>query len=291
MITPMAQDGKGGKFMLGWIKKQLKTLVGKSPAGDPAQQLPQEELEEQPLVANLSTNLERLKDILGESLDIVYRQFWIGLRKETKAAIVYLDAMVDKNRLQEFILRPLMVEARTAPPPGLTLWKALDRLKENTLTIGDVKEAYTLGDVVKGVLDGNTAILLAGETRALVAETRSWEGRAPEEPISEAAVRGPREGFTETLQTNIAMLRRRLKSSRLRMEHFTIGRVSRTDVVIAYLKGIALPQIIDEVRQRLERIDIDGILESGYIEELIEDHPSRIFSLVTRTERPYPVHW
>lgn len=99
-------------------------------------------------------------------------------------------------------------------------------------------------------------------------------------------MRGPREGFTETLQTNISMLRRRLRSSRLRLEHFTIGRVSRTDVVIAYLKGIARPEIVEEVRRRLKRIDIDGILESGYIEELIEDHPGSIFSLITRTERP-----
>lgn len=173
-----------------------------------------------------------------------------------------------------------------APPPGLALMKALDRIKENTLTMGDVKEALFLGEVVEGVLSGNTAILLAGESRALLAETRFWKGRAPEEPVSEAAVRGPREGFTETLQTNISMLRRRLRSSRLRLEHFTIGRVSRTDVVIAYLKGIARPEIVEEVRRRLKRIDIDGILESGYIEELIEDHPGSIFSLITRTERP-----
>lgn len=150
--------------MLGWIKGRLKALVEKAAAGDPARQLPQEELEGQPLVVNLDTNLERLKDILGESLDIVYREFRIGLKKEIRAAVIYLDAMVDKNRIQEFILRPLMVEARMAPPPGLALMKALDRIKENTLTMGDVKEALFLGEVVEGVLSGNTAILLAGES-------------------------------------------------------------------------------------------------------------------------------
>jgi len=272
--------------MLGRIKKVWKTLVGKSPAGDPARLLPREDGEDQSLAANLDTNLERLRAILGESLDLVYRKFRTGPGQGIRAAVLYLDPMVDKKRLEEFILRPLMVDARMVPLPGLTPGKALDRLKEKALAIGDVKEVSTLGGVVAGVLEGNTALLLAGETRALVAETRFWEGRAPEEPISEAAVRGPREGFTETLQTNIAMLRRRLKSSRLRLEHFTIGRVSRTDVVIAYLQGIAPCQVIEEVRQRLQRIDIDGILESGYIEELIEDHPSSIFSLVTRTERP-----
>lgn len=102
--------------MLGWIKGRLKALVEKAAAGDPARQLPQEELEGQPLVVNLDTNLERLKDILGESLDIVYREFRIGLKKEIRAAVIYLDAMVDKNRIQEFILRPLMVEARMALP-------------------------------------------------------------------------------------------------------------------------------------------------------------------------------
>ena len=97
---------------------------------------------------------------------------------------------------------------------------------------------------------------------------------------------GPRESFSETLQTSLSLIRRRIKDSNLRIETKSIGTVTKTKVAMVYLKGIANDKIVNEVRQRLGRIDIDGVLDSGYLEELIQDETFTPFSTVYTSERP-----
>ena len=99
-------------------------------------------------------------------------------------------------------------------------------------------------------------------------------------------VRGPREGFTETLQVNISMLRRKIKNPLLRLELLKLGKQTKTAICIAYIKGLAAEETVAEVRRRLERIDVDSILESGYIEEYIEDAPLSPLATVGNTEKP-----
>ncbi len=110
--------------------------------------------------------------------------------------------------------------------------------------------------------------------------------RSLEEPSSESVIRGPRDGFIENISTNISLIRRRLKTSKLKMESFTVGEVSQTQVIMTYMKGIATDSLVDEVRERINKIQIDGILESNYIEEFIEDFPFSPFPQVQSTERP-----
>ena len=99
-------------------------------------------------------------------------------------------------------------------------------------------------------------------------------------------VRGPREGFTETLRINTVLIRRKLKTHQLRFESMTIGKQTKTDVVLAYIQGIVKPELIEEVKKRLEQIKTDSVLDSGYIEAYIEDAPYSIFSTVGNSERP-----
>ena len=112
-----------------------------------------------------------------------------------------------------------------------------------------------------------------------------YQTRAIENRRQEAALRG-REGFIESIRVNTAMIRRRLKTPNLWIESFSIGKLTRTQVNFAYVKGLTNDKLVAEVRSRLERIDIDGVLESGYIEEFIEDTPFTLFPLMARTERP-----
>ena len=99
-------------------------------------------------------------------------------------------------------------------------------------------------------------------------------------------VRGPREGFTEVLHTNVTMIRRRIKHPKLRFHTVNIGRLTATEVALFYIEGIASPDLDNEVKQRLQRIDIDGIIDSGYLEEFIEDYPYSPFPQILHTERP-----
>ncbi|GAA3314060.1 hypothetical protein GCM10020331_005690 [Ectobacillus funiculus] len=144
----------------------------------------------------------------------------------------------------------------------------------------------TLQEVVEHVLSGDTVLLVDGVNQSLFISEKSWEQRAVEEPATEAVIYGPREGFTENIRTNTSMIRRRLKkTSQLKIESMKIGKLSQTEVVITYLDGIAEHSVVEEVRSRLKRINIDAIEDSGYIVELIEDNPYSVFppSVTDRT--------
>ena len=113
-----------------------------------------------------------------------------------------------------------------------------------------------------------------------------WEKRGIEEPAAESVVRGPREGFTETMSVNRAMLRRKIKTPALKMVPYRLGRQTHTEVNLTYIEGIASEALVNEANERISGIDIDGILESGYVEGLIEDSPFSPFPQMQVTERP-----
>jgi len=240
----------------------------------------------QPLSRNLKANLEMLRETFGTAHDLVVREFTVGsLFKE--AGLVYIDGLIDKESVSQHLIKSLMLEERlTVSPPGTNLADLLNFFKKSSLTIAKYNEVQTLPAVVDGILKGETAFFLEGYNTALLLDTRGFEKRAISEPATEVVVRGSREGFTETLSVNISLVRRRLKTPSLQIENMTLGRQTRTDVCIVYLKNIANEEIVMEVKRRLRRIDIDAILESGYIEQLIEDAPYSIFPTVGNTEKP-----
>ena len=143
-----------------------------------------------------------------------------------------------------------------------------------------------MDDALLHVLSGDTVLFLEGYQTCIVASTRGWRDRAVSEPQSQTVVRGPRDSFTETLRTNTALIRRRIKSPKLWIESQQIGEFTKTDIALVYIDGIADEQVIQEVKERLSKIDIDGILESGYIEELIQDEDYTPFPTMHNTERP-----
>ena len=154
------------------------------------------------------------------------------------------------------------------------------------ISVSDVKEIYTINDIFKQISIGNSIILIEKETKGISIGLPKWEKRSIMEPDAEPVIRGPREGFIETLRVNTSLLRRKIRHPLLKMKQMDIGRYTETQVIVAYIEGIADSTLVDEVTSRLKRIKIDGILESGYIEEMIIDHPFSPFSQVLTTERP-----
>jgi spore germination protein KA len=162
----------------------------------------------------------------------------------------------------------------------------IDIIRTTMISVGSVEQVNSINEVVDSCLSGDTVLLINGFKEALVISTRGWESRGVEEPKTESVVRGPREGFSETLRTNTTLLRRKIKNPDLTLESMKIGRKTKTSVCIAYLKGVANPRLIEEVKRRLKRINTDAILESGYIEEFIEDAPFSIFPTIANSEKP-----
>ncbi|MBO9610365.1 MAG: spore germination protein [Paenibacillaceae bacterium] len=247
-----------------------------SPVAEPEEQ-PVEQTE---LTADLDRNERILRDIFRNSYDIVFRSLHVGGRLEP-LLIIYAAGLVDTNRLDEALLQPLV--CRMADTNGNGAGGEMDEL---IVASGETERMHSIPVIVQHVLQGNVAILTDGCSDAMLVTMQGWTNRGIEEPSSEPAIRGPREGFIEDLLTNTSMLRRRLRTPRLKLEHCTIGEVSHTGVVIAYIDGIATESVVEEVRRRVERIEIDGILDSGYIEQFIEDSPYSPFPQVLNTERP-----
>ncbi|HPE16103.1 MAG TPA: spore germination protein [Oscillospiraceae bacterium] len=233
---------------------------------------------------DLEENLKALKLILGKSGDIVLRRFTFGYKNGAEAALLFIDGLVDKSLVHENIMKPLMLGA--VPAKETSEGSGIAYIKSALLYVGDLRESASVREAVEGFLSGDTILLVNGSKEALIISLRGWQNRSIEEPLTESTVRGPRDGFTETLRVNTMLLRRKIRCPDLTFETVQIGVRTRTDVCIAYIDGLASPGLIEEIKKRLGRINTDAILESGYIEQFIEDAPFSIFSTVANSERP-----
>lgn len=239
-----------------------------------------------PLSSDLRKNLETLQNILSNSSDVVTREFNFGHARQVKGALIYLDGMTDKDVINKNILQPLMYDTLMIPQKESIDFTNVDNIKKNLLSVSEILKVSFLFDLLDNLLSGGTILLVDGSKEALVINAKKWASRGVAEPPTEGLVRGPREGFTENLKVNTALLRRKIKDPDLCLETIKIGDKTRTEIGIVYLKSIANPKLIDEIRIRLQRIKTDAILESGYIEEFIEDEPFSVFATVGNSEKP-----
>ncbi|WP_025695419.1 spore germination protein [Paenibacillus durus] len=233
----------------------------------------------------ITQDIQLLKAIFDRSTDVVFREFQLG--DAQTAALIFLDGMVNTVIVDSDIIRPLLQYGETMLQKSRVSQIGLETLLQNqVITAAQVDSGERIQEALDHILSGDTVLLIDGVNKALFISAKGWGKRAVEEPATEAVIRGPREGFTENLLTNISLIRRRLRTPQLKIEGLQLGQLSKTDVAIAYLEGIADDAIVEEVRKRVNRIDIDAILESGYVEELIEDNSFSIFPQVNYTERP-----
>ena len=217
------------------------------------------------------------RSIYQNCSDVMFRSFL--LFGKTRAMIIYIEGLSDIEGIENYVLTPFMQETANASP-------SLNEFFETKMPVSKVEKVKLVADCVESISGGNPILLCEGEQSGYSLGLAKWEQRAIEEPVAEGGIRGSREGFTESLQIGTSLLRRIIKSPALKMQAMKIGSYSRTNVVLAYIEGVADQTLIDEMMNRLKRIEIDGILESGYIEEMIEDNPYSPFPQIMTTERP-----
>jgi len=240
------------------------------------------ENEPQPISRNLSENTEYCKTIMGHSNDLMIRPLQ-SLHK-WPSVLLYIDGLVDVQVLNLAILESLL-QMRDLPPFSQDD-EHLTYLQNDVLTASTVLFIDSMDEVLKALLAGSAILLLEGSTRGLRIAAAGWEDRSVGEPISQSVVRGPMEGFTENLRTNTALIRKRIRDPQLWIEEREIGRVTRTRVAVLYLEHTVDQEVVKELRSRLDQIDIDGILEGGYIEELVQDTTRTVFPTLYNSERP-----
>lgn len=240
----------------------------------------------EPIFSDLKKNLEALQSILCKSSDVVIHEFNFGHDRRASGALIYIDGMVNKDVINKNVLQPLMYNTLLLTQKNSMDFTNIDTIKKDLLSVSDLLKVSLLSDLLDHLLSGGTVLLVDGSKEALIINAKKWESRGVEEPETESVVRGPREGFTENLKVNTVLLRRKIKDPDLCIETLKIGDKTRTEVYIAYLKSVANSRLIDEIRLRLQRIRTDAILESGYIEEFIQDAPYSVFSTVADSEKP-----
>lgn len=235
---------------------------------------------------DLEKNINILKGIIGNSSDIIIRKFAFGSKKKIQAALIFIDGLINETLVNENILKPLMSNIHYIYDETAAEINNINYIESTLLSVGEIEVTFYMNIAVDSFLSGDTILLLDGCKEALVISLRGWKTRSIEEPKTESVVRGPHEGFSETLRINTALIRRKIKDTNLMFESVKLGFRTKTDICIVYIKDLANPKLIEEIRQRLKRINTDAILESGYIEQFIEDAPFTIFSTVGNCEKP-----
>lgn len=220
---------------------------------------------------HLNGVLKHLKKTLLAQ-DIIYYEFKTD---KNKYLAVYVDSISDKEQIGELLLRPIYERVP----------KDLDDLKKG-LQIPNVKKLNDFNQLIKDLLGGRTLLFGDGESSALSCDFLSYQMRAVAEPPTATVVKGPREGFNESIKTNLSMLRRRLKIPDFMIEFSCVGKQTQNTVAICYINSIVDKKIVKEVKRRLKLIDIDGIPDSSYIAKLIIEHRASVFKQVGNTEKP-----
>ncbi|PYZ98828.1 spore germination protein [Alteribacter lacisalsi] len=235
------------------------------------------------ITGNLDETKKTLDKIIAESDDVVVREF--NIAKKRRAIMYVIDSLANMQTLEENIIRPLMYFRRELPDIK-NEQKFIDSLMEDTILFNEVETTDNVEDAVLGFMAGQALLAIDGVQTFVIIDSRQFEQRGLQEPPSELLVRGPRDGFNEVLHTNVGLVRRRVRDPNFVLQFGQIGRRSKRDFALMYIKGIADPKLVDEMRYRISCIDTDDTEESGNIEQLVEDNVLSPFPQVLRTERP-----
>lgn len=219
-------------------------------------------------------NIESLKQQFNENPDLIVRELQVNNNILT---IVYLKSIVDKDYISAFIVEPILSVDRE--------FKSIKEIEEDILFSCEVKEVKQ-NQIKDEILNGGTILFLNNEEKYLSFDTEKVPYRSITEPPTSAVIKGPREGFTENIKVNISLIRKRMRSENLKLETLYVGRETKTQVTLCYLDNIADQKIVNKIKNKISKIKIDGIIDSYYITEFLEEKRQSIFKQIGNTEKP-----
>lgn len=231
------------------------------------------------LSGNIDSDIALFKSIFNKDAVLRTREVLIG--GTVRSFLVYMDGMVNSAQQGETVVEAL-IEATVLQNSNISS----NYIAKNILFANEVSETESLPDMLRAILYGDTLLISEQNKSALTINTKGWRTRGIKEPDSERVIQGPREGFDEAAMFNLAMIRRKLLTPDLCIELTRIGRRSDTPVFICYLDSLVNHDTLKELKRRLNKIDIDGILDSNYIAENIRDHNRGFLKTTGSTERP-----
>lgn len=222
---------------------------------------------------NLKEKVEEIKTALNESSDFAYRFY---KKNGSEIVFVFLKSITDQQLLSSAVYYPLQTFEEKL---------SMEVIQDRILKCADIKLAKE-DEVIDEILNGKVLMFTNFSSSILAIDLLKFATRPPTEPPTSPVIQGPREGFVEDIQTNITLIRRRLKSKDLVLKTMKVGSQSQTKIVVTYLKSIARKDVIDKVIKRINEIKIDGIIDSYYILSFLEERPNSLFKQVGRSEKP-----
>lgn len=260
----------------------------------------------QKVFPSIDVNLEYIKVKYNSLInsDIKIREFDLTARNKVyKAFIVYIDGMSDSKSINRFILHPLMLKSRantfdssqevvsTAVANNITIkrvkkFNLVDYIYSCLIPLNDTKKTTTFEDIINAINFGECALFVDTIDTCFISDVKGFEKRSITTPSNEVVIRGSQEAFIESIRTNTSMIRRMVNNENLVIENSTVGTVSKTKCAICYIKDIANNNLVSEVKYRINNLDIDYIISSGQLEELIKENSKSSIPETLSTERP-----
>ncbi|GAA3401537.1 spore germination protein [Paenibacillus hodogayensis] len=242
----------------------------------------QEVRPEERFTKNIEHTIAKLRESFDYSDDFIIRRFHV--MGNLPAVVCYFPPLTDGGHQEA--LKSFMTIGNWLDETPATGKALKNKLMNDVLFSSDGRTEISIPMVIEEVLNGSTVVHVEGLDEAFVFCTRNVEKRSIDQPETEQVIRGPREGFIENLMTNISLVRYRLQTPDLRIKINKLGKYTRTCIAVCYIHGIVNPALVEEVQRRLSLIEIDGIIDSGYLEQLIEDNHYSPFPQIQVTERP-----
>lgn len=238
---------------------------------------PDARLEEE-LSPSLEVTVERLRQLCGETADLQVNRLTVA---GAPAAFVMFEGQVNDQTLILGTASRLNQAALGDTPAS-----RLESIYSGLFMAGDKKKFATYGEFIAFISSGFAVLLLDGAAQGIAFGIQGFGFRSVGEPSSENNLRGSREGFVEPIRVNMSMIRRRLKTPSLCMQLLKIGVKSQTDVCLLYRSDYVDKRMLQQLQSRLEQVQLDNLLDSGYLRPFLESGPFSLFSGTGVTERP-----
>ena len=257
------------------------------------------------IYTSLEKNIEFMKVAYNSLInnDIVIRNFTlIAYGKKFDAFILFIDGMSDTNLINNFVLKPLMLknDSNTSNLTSKTLIKEngktiIKKREKNDLSNyilnsllpqNAVKKVQSFNSIISSVNSGNCALFIDTLNICFDIDVKGFKQRSIDSPNNEVVIKGPQAAFVENIRTNTSLLRQFVNSENLIIENIQIGKISKTNCAVCYMKNITNSALVAEVKFRLNNLKIDSLLSSGELEQLIIEDSNTTVPLIMSTERP-----
>ncbi len=240
------------------------------------------------LTVDISTSVEeniRILDMLFNGCkDVVSKSFFIGNNgRRIKLHLIYIDGLTNNEMIEQTLLKPILFEWQQHEALFDDIWERIFYIEAQTV---DIKEEKSFDKAVESVLNGDTAMLVDGYNKVFVVSSKKYPLRSISENDTEAGMRGPKDSFNESIRQSTALIRRRIKDAKLKVEQGIIGQRSRTSYAIMYLEDLVKPGLVEDIKERLGRYEIDAVFDSGMAEHLMEGNFYSPFPMFQTTTRP-----